>query len=77
MIVDQDIIQRIKVIGIFVLQFYKVMTGTLLTLFVPQACYSEITDGSEERNLQICSLMQINHHRTSQFCVILMEVDYQ
>ena len=58
MIVDQDIIQRIKVIGIFVLQFYKVLTGTLLTLFVPQACYSEITDGSEERNLQICSLMQ-------------------
>ena len=58
MIVDQDIIQRIKVIGIFVLQFYKVLTGTLLTLFVPQACYSELTNGSEERNLQICSLMQ-------------------
>ena len=58
MIVDQDIIQRIKVIGIFVLQFYKVLTGTLLTLFIPQACYSEITNGSEERNLQICSLMQ-------------------
>ena len=58
MIVDQDIVQRIKVAGIFVLQFYKVLTGTLLTLFVPQACYSEITDGSEERTLQICTLTQ-------------------
>ena len=58
MIGDQDIVQRIKVGGIFVLQFYKVLTGTLLTLFVPQACYSEITDGSEERTLQICTLTQ-------------------
>ena len=58
MIVDQDIVQRIKVVGIFVLQFYKVLTGTLLTLFVPQACYPELTDGSEERNLQICTLTQ-------------------
>ena len=58
MIVDQDIVQRIKVGGIFVLQFYKVLTGTLLTLFVPQACYSEISDWSEERTLQICTLTQ-------------------
>ena len=58
MSVDQDIVQRIKVGGILVLQFYKVLTGTLLTLFGPQACYSEITDGSEERTLQICTLTQ-------------------
>ncbi len=58
MIVDQDIVQRIKVVGIFALQFYKVLTGTLLTLFVPQACYPELTDGSEGRNLQICTLTQ-------------------
>jgi len=58
MIVDQDIVQRIKVVGIFALQFYKVLTGTLLTLFVPQACYPELTDGSEERNIQICTLTQ-------------------
>ena len=46
--VDQDIVQRIKVTGIFMLQFYKVLTGTMLTLFVPQACIQteEITDGS-------------------------------
>ena len=41
MIVDQDIVQRIKVAGIFALQFYKVLTGTMLTLFIPQACYVE------------------------------------
>ena len=57
--IDQDIVQRIKVMGIFTLQFYKVLTGTMLSLFVPQACYEEISDGSKERkNLQICSLMQ-------------------
>ena len=57
--IDQDFGQRIKVMGIFTLQFYKVLMGTMLTLFVPQACYEEIGDGSEERNnLQICTLTQ-------------------
>jgi len=57
--IDQDFGQRIKVMGIFSLQFYKVLMGTMLTLFVPQACYEEIGDGSEERNnLQICTLTQ-------------------
>ena len=57
--IDQDIVQRIKVMCIFTLQFYKVLTGTMLTLFVPQACYEQISDGSEERqNLQICTLTQ-------------------
>ena len=41
--VDQDIVQRIKVIGIFTLQFYKVLMGTMLSLFVPQACYETLT----------------------------------
>jgi hypothetical protein len=39
---DQDLIQRIKVGGIFLLQIYKVTTGTLLTLFVPQSCGDKI-----------------------------------
>ena len=57
--IDQDFGQRIKVMGIFTLQFYKVLMGTMLSLFVPQACYEEIGDGSEERNnLQICTLTQ-------------------
>ena len=53
--VDQDIIQRIKVSGIFMLQFYKVLTGTMLTLFVPQGCW--ITE-DESVSLQICTLTQ-------------------
>ena len=59
MIIDHDIIQRIKVSGIFILQFYKVMTGTLLTLFVPQACREEISNNSTIiQSPQICSLTQ-------------------
>ena len=54
--VDQDIIQRIKVSGIFLLQFYKVLTGTMLTLFVPQAC-PEISDGSEN-SIRICTITE-------------------
>jgi len=40
--IDEDIVQRIKVAGIFLLQVYKVTTGTLLSLFVPQSCGSQI-----------------------------------
>ena len=62
--IDQDIVQRIKVMGIFTLQFYKVLTGTMLSLFVPQACPEEIGDGQEEKtSLQICSLTQ-NYENT-------------
>jgi len=59
--IDQDIIQRIKVTGIFFLQFYKVLTGTMLSLFIPQACYEPITDGSDiiyTDEVRICTLSQ-------------------
>ena len=72
--VDQDIIQRIKVMGIFTLQFYKVMMGTMLSIFVPQACYEPIggttdvgtTDGgtTDDRTLLVCSLSQ-NYEKKS------------
>lgn len=39
---DVDIVQRFKVGGLFILQMYKVMTGTLLALFVPQKCGDHI-----------------------------------
>ena len=55
--IDQDIVQRIKVMGIFALQFYKVLTGTMLSLFIPQACYGE------DNSLQVCSLTQ-NYEKT-------------
>lgn len=61
--VDQDIVQRIKVTGIFILQLYKVLTGTMLTLFVPQACRQseEITDDSGiiiPDEVRICSITE-------------------
>ena len=60
--IDQDIVQRIKVICIFLLQFYKVLMGTMMTLFVPQACKS-ISDGSENNIIigetnRICTIRE-------------------
>jgi len=47
---DVDIIQRFKVGGLFFLQMYKVMTGTLLALFVPQKCGDSICTIDENLN---------------------------
>ena len=63
--VDQDIVQRTKVIGIFMLQFYKVLTGTMLSLFIPQACYGE------DNSLQVCSLTQ-NYEKTEIYHQVTM-----
>ena len=59
--IDQDIVQRIKVFCIFMLQFYKVLTGTMLTLFVPQACHQgeDVMNGSSifpPDRIRICSI---------------------
>ena len=54
--IDEDIVQRIKVAGIFLLQVYKVTTGTMLSLFIPQSCSEDSlanTTGS-----RICSLQE-------------------
>lgn len=52
---DIDFIQRIKVSGLFFLQLYKITTGTLLTLFIPQKCETfNNSTGLIETN--ICSL---------------------
>ena len=40
--ITSDCKQRIKVILIFMLQIYKVLTGTMLVLFIPQECNGEI-----------------------------------
>ena len=42
MFVTDDTKQRIKVCGIFFLQVYKVMTGTMLSIFLPQNCGNEM-----------------------------------
>lgn len=52
--VDGDIIQRIKVCGIFFLQSYKILTGTMLAVFVPQNCGDHIctlTENIENEDL--------------------------
>jgi len=64
---DIDLVQRMKVTGLFVLQFYKIVTGTMLTLFITQNC-----DG------QICSIKQnyknndIYHQSTLSWNVLTM-----
>ena len=40
--IDVDLMQRAKVTGLFFLQFYKILTGTMLTLFIPQNCDGQI-----------------------------------
>ena len=55
--ISQDLTQRIKVGAIFLLQIYKVTTGTMLSLFVPQACST--SDGSSsEGDVRICTLQE-------------------
>lgn len=53
---DVDFVQRIKVTGIFCLQIYKILTGTLLTVFVPQSCET-LLDSNVTEN-RICTLTQ-------------------
>jgi hypothetical protein len=52
---NQDIKQSIKVVGLFFLQSYKILTGTLLTIFIPQKC-EEIVNNNTETS--ICTLEQ-------------------
>jgi hypothetical protein len=63
--IDEDIIQRIKVAGIFLLQVYKVTTGTMLSLFIPQSCSIDNTDSVVDSSAsmpndgsRICSLKE-------------------
>jgi hypothetical protein len=53
---DVDFLQRIKVGGIFCLQIYKILTGTLLTVFVPQSCETLLETNTTEN--RICTLTQ-------------------
>jgi len=45
--VDPDIVQRGKVGIIFILQFYRIITGTMLALFVPQSCGDHVCSLTE------------------------------
>ena len=48
MIQNPDFIQRCKVGGIFILQIYKVLTGTMFSLFIPQKCEEDSVCSIEE-----------------------------
>lgn len=54
---DVDLIQRVKVSGIFLLQLYKITTGTLLTLFIPQKC-EMFNNSTQLTESKICSLTE-------------------
>ena len=54
---DTDFIQRVKVSGIFCLQIYKILTGTLLTIFVPQSCETLLLEKNTTEN-RVCSITQ-------------------
>jgi len=55
--INIDFIQRIKVSGIFFLQIYKILTGTLLTVFVPQSCETFMIETNQTQN-NVCTLSQ-------------------
>ena len=54
---DVDFVQRVKVTGIFCLQIYKILTGTLLTIFVPQSCETFLLETNTTEN-RVCTLTQ-------------------
>lgn len=74
---DVDLIQRIKVSGIFLLQIYKITTGTLLTLFIPQKCES-FNNSTQLLDTKICSLTEnyqnndIYHQKTLYWNIFTM-----
>lgn len=65
--IDPDIKQRIKVGGIFLLQSYKILTGTMMSLFIPQSCgykmcsLQENYDNSElyHKSLFYCNIISM------------------
>jgi hypothetical protein len=76
---DVDLIQRIKVSGIFLLQIYKITTGTLLTLFIPQKCTS-FNNSTQLLDTTICSLTEnyenndIYHQKTLYWNIFTMTI---
>tara|TARA_B100000427_G_C15442018_1_gene565596 strand:+ start:303 stop:941 length:639 start_codon:yes stop_codon:yes gene_type:complete len=52
---NQDIIQSIKVTGLFFLQSYKMITGTMLSIFIPQKCEIVINNTTQSN---VCTLSE-------------------
>ena len=89
--IDEDIKQRFKVGGIFLLQSYKVLTGTMLSLFIPQNCGDHMCSLTENynnselyhRSLFYCNCLSmflffcsyIIELRREEWCVKYLDID--
>lgn len=89
--IDEDIKQRIKVFGIFFLQSYKILTGTMLSLFIPQSCGDKmctLTDNYNNAEIYHKSLFYCNcfsmflficsyliELRREEWCVKYLDID--
>jgi len=71
---DVDFVQRVKVGGTFILELYKVSVGCMLSLFVPQACDTEIC--TLEQNYEKTSIYHRTALSTNMFSLFLFFVSY-
>ena len=65
---DQDVRQRVKGVGTFLLEFYKLSMGSFLTVFVPHQCPGS---GTAQQNSNICSLSYNIRHGDTYHTAVL------
>lgn len=51
--VDNDVLEKIKITLLFVVQSYKILMGTMITLFIPQKCFYETLSNNTAFNQTI------------------------
>ena len=71
---DGDFVQRVKVGGTFLLELYKIGVGCMLSLFVPQACDTEIC--TLEQNYEKTSIYHRTALLTNTFSLFLFFLSY-
>ena len=65
--VDNDSIEKIKIIFLFILQSYKIIMGTLITLFIPQKCFYLVDNSNNIYNNTITNTNFTNMDRLCSF----------
>ncbi len=89
--VSIDNIQRIKGTGIFMLEFYKILMGTFLTVFVPRQCGNDVCsindniydDGLYHRIILIFNgvsflifmMLYYNEIKRENWCITYLDID--
>jgi hypothetical protein len=89
--ISEDNKQRVKVIGIFLLQVYKITTGTMMSLFIPQSCGDKmctLTENYENNEIYHTTLFYWNaitmflfmvcygvELRREEWCVKFLDID--